>query len=88
MLGLRSAADAGRWALAQRWTYLGGLLGLVVFFFGFMVVGGNWFIMYLNSTWNGLEPAFQNSVVTMTMLILVTGVLIAGQLEDRDRPTR
>jgi predicted small integral membrane protein len=61
-------------------TFLGGFLGLAVFFFGFMVVGGNWFIMYLNSNWNGLTPAFQNSVMTITMLILTVGVMIGGQL--------
>ena len=47
-----------------------------------MVVGGNWFIMYLNSKWNGLEPAFQNSVATLLMLVLVTGVLIGSQMSS------
>ena len=59
---------------------IGGILGLAVFFFGFIVVGGNWFIMYLNSKWNGLEPAFQNSVMTGIMLMMVTGVLIGSHL--------
>ena len=36
--------------------------------------------MYLNSKWNGLQPAFQNSVMTALMLLLVTGVLIGGHL--------
>lgn len=78
--GLRGAADAERWGLAQKWTYAGGTLGLAVFFLGFIVIGGNWFIMYLNSKWNGMEPAFQNSVMTTLMLVLVTGVLVGGQL--------
>lgn len=82
VLGLRSARSSSRWAAAQRWTYVGGLAGLAVFFFGFVVVGGNWFIMYLNSTWNGLDPAFQNSVVTLSMLILVTGVLVGSQMSS------
>lgn len=78
--GLRASRTCPRWGHAQKWTYAGGILGLAVFFLGFMVIGGNWFIMYLNSKWNGLEPAFQNSVMTMLMLILVTGVLIGGHL--------
>jgi len=45
-----------------------------------MVIGGNWFIMYLNSKWNGMQPAFQNAVMTTLMLTLVTGVLVGGQL--------
>ncbi len=83
--GLRHARKPGSWASAQRWTYLGGTLGLMLFFVGFIVIGGNWFIMYLNSKWNGLEPAFQNSVMTALMLLLVTGVLVGGHLaKERD----
>jgi predicted small integral membrane protein len=80
ILGLRRSGSCPRWGHTQKWTYLGGILGLAVFFFGFMTVGGNWFIMYLNSKWNGLEPAFQNSVMTGMMLILVTGVLVGSHL--------
>ncbi len=83
ILGLRAVASPTRWAHAQKWTYVGGFTGLAVFFFGFITVGGNWFIMYLNSKWNGLEPAFQNSVMTVSMLILVTGVLIGSQLVEQ-----
>jgi predicted small integral membrane protein len=82
VLGLRRARIHESWAAVQRWTYVGGIAGLAVFFFGFVVVGGNWFIMYLNSTWNGLEPAFQNSVVTLSMLILVSGVLVGSQMSS------
>jgi len=82
ILGLRAVVSPTRWAHAQKWTYVGGFTGLAVFFFGFITVGGNWFIMYLNSKWNGLEPAFQNSVMTVSMLILVTGVLIGSHLVE------
>lgn len=80
ILGLRRSGSCPRWGNTQKWTYVGGTIGLAVFFFGFMVVGGNWFIMYLNSKWNGLEPAFQNSAMTGIMLILVTGVLVGSHL--------
>ena len=52
-----------------------------------MVVGGNWFIMYLNSKWNGLAPAFQNSMITLVMLVLVTGVLIGSQVSSLSEDT-
>lgn len=85
ILGLRASSTSGQWNHAQKLTFLGGFLGLAVFFFGFMVVGGNWFIMYLNSQWNGLEPAFQNSVMTISMLILTVGVMMGGHLmKDSD----
>jgi predicted small integral membrane protein len=55
---------------------------LAVFFLGFITIGGNWFIMYLNSKWNGLEPAFQNSVMTMFMLVFATGALVLNRLPE------
>jgi len=82
--GLRASERSPRWAQAQKLTFVGGFLGLSVFFFGFMVVGGNWFIMYLNSKWNGLMPAFQNSVMTMTMLLLTVGVMVGGYMAKED----
>ena len=36
--------------------------------------------MYLNSKYNGLEPAFQNSVMTVLMLVLVSVVLVGSHL--------
>ena len=84
ILGLRASASSDRWNHAQKLTFAGGFLGLGIFFFGFMVVGGNWFIMYLNSKWNGLNPAFQNSVMTITMLILTVGVMIGSHLMKDD----
>jgi predicted small integral membrane protein len=80
ILGLRRSATCPRWGRAQKWTFVGGTTGLLVFFFGFITVGGNWFIMYLNSKWNGMAPAFQNSVMTALMMIFVIGVLIGGHM--------
>jgi predicted small integral membrane protein len=80
LLGLRRSGVTVSWGRAQRWTYAGGTVGLTVFFFGFITVGGNWFIMYLNSKWNGLTPAFQNSVMTALTMIFVTAVLIGSQM--------
>jgi len=86
--GLRSSATCHRWGREQKWTFIGGAFGLLVFFFGFMVVGGNWFIMYLNSQWNGLQPAFQNSVMTIAMLILTSVVLVGGHLVKEHEPDK
>ena len=80
--GLRTSVNSARWREAQVLTFAGGALGLLLFFFGFIVIGGNWFIMYLNSEWNGMEPAFQISMLTMGMLILTTAVMIGGLLAD------
>ena len=82
ILGLRSARSTQGWNRSQRWTFLGGIFGLTVFMFGFIVVGGNWFIMYLNSKYNGLDPAFQNSVIVLAMVIFTALVMIGGRFED------
>jgi predicted small integral membrane protein len=79
--GLRDSRSRGGWASAQRATFLGMVTGLLVFFLGFITIGGNWFVMYLNSKWNGLDPAFQNSVMTMFMAAFVVGILVADRLE-------
>ena len=80
ILGLRRSRTCPGWGAAQKWTFAGGVLGLAVFFLGFTSIGGNWFIMYLNSKYNGLEPAFQNSVMTVLMLVLVSVVLVGSHL--------
>jgi predicted small integral membrane protein len=78
--GLRSLRGAAGWAAAQRWTFVGTTAGLAVFFLGFITVGGNWFVMYLNSKFNGLDPAFQNAVMTLLTAVFVLGVLIADRI--------
>jgi len=86
ILGLKHAQNSEHWSRSQKWTFAGGFIGLGIFFFGFIVVGGNWFIMYLNSKWNGLDPAFQNSVMTVSLLVLTTAVMIGSQTSrERDR---
>ena len=76
---VRATAAPARWAKAQRVSLLGCLCGLLVFWFGFIVVGGNWWVMYLNAKWNGLEPAFQNATLTA----LTAGAILAVAAADR-----
>ncbi len=80
--GLRRSGGHDRWLRAQRWSLLGCGTGLLVFFFGFIVVGGNWWVMYLNATFNGLNPAFQNSVLTAMAMLGVLVVAIGGRHGD------
>jgi predicted small integral membrane protein len=37
----------------------GLVLGLLLWFGGFLVVGGEWFQMWQSKTWNGQEAAFR-----------------------------
>ena len=62
---------------AKQFVFIATGLGFLVWFFGFMVVGGEWFAMWQSKTWNGQEAAFRFYVA-----IQGAGVFIA--LDDRD----
>ncbi len=47
------------------------LLAFLIWFFGFMVVAGEWFAMWQSATWNGQETAFRVSVTVLAVLIFV-----------------
>jgi len=46
-------------------------LGFLVWFFGFMVIGGEWFQMWQSSQWNGQEAAFRFYMTILAVLIFV-----------------
>lgn len=62
---------------SKRFVYLATAFGFLVWFFGFMVIGGEWFCMWQSPTWNGQQAAFRFYVA-----VLGAGIFIA--LEDRD----
>ena len=47
------------------------VLGFLVWFFGFMVVAGEWFAMWQSATWNGQEAAFRFYGAVLGVLIFV-----------------
>jgi predicted small integral membrane protein len=49
----------------------GALVAFLVWFFGFMVVGGEWFDMWQSKVWNGQEAAFRFYVTVLAVLIFV-----------------
>jgi predicted small integral membrane protein len=46
-------------------------LGFLVWFFGFMVIGGEWFAMWQSSRWNGQQAAFRFYMTLLAVLIFV-----------------
>jgi predicted small integral membrane protein len=56
---------------AKRFVFVGAGLGFLVWFFGFMVVGGEWFAMGQAATWNGQQAAFRFYVTLLAVLLLV-----------------
>jgi len=68
--GLQSGAD--RFNRSKRFVFIGATLGFLVWFFGFMVVGGEWFQMWQSPTWNGQQAAFRFYLTILAVLIFVS----------------
>lgn len=62
-------SDALTFHTNKKWSIAGLIIGIIIWFFSFEVVGGEWFCMWQSSTWNGLESA--NRIVTFIVLILI-----------------
>ena len=56
---------------AKSLVIAGATLAFLVWFFGFMVVAGEWFAMWESQTWNGQEPAFRFYMTVLAVLIFV-----------------
>ena len=56
---------------AKRLTAVAAGLGFLVWFFGFMVIGGEWFQMWQSPQWNGQQPAFRFYLTILAVLIFV-----------------
>ena len=67
------AADAAaeEFDNAKAFVIAGATVGFLVWFVGFMVVGGEWFLMWQSSTWNGQEAAFRFYLTILAVLIFV-----------------
>jgi predicted small integral membrane protein len=64
-------SDGARFNRAKRLVHIGAALGFLVWFFGFLVVGGEWFQMWQSQTWNGQQAAFRFYVTILAALIFV-----------------
>jgi predicted small integral membrane protein len=62
---------------SKRFVYVATALGFLVWFLGFMVIGGEWFAMWQSKTWNGQQAAFR-----FYAAVLGVGIFIA--LQDGD----
>lgn len=74
---VRLRAPAADFERAKGLAYLGGALAFAVWFFGFMVVAGEYFLMWQSKDWNGQEGAFR-------IYVAVLGILILVALPERD----
>ena len=65
-------APPARFERAKTWAVVGGAIGFLVWFVGFLVIGGEWFQMWQSPSWNGQQPAFRFVVIMLAVLIFIT----------------
>lgn len=64
-------ASAADFARAKQWAIAGALAGFVLWFAGFMVVGGEWFLMWQSREWNGQTAAFRLCITLLGLMIFL-----------------
>ena len=68
----RSINDSARFNEAKGIAVLGLTLGIILYFSGFITIGGEWFLMWQSDTWNGQQTAFCLVVIMgITLLYLI-----------------
>jgi len=56
---------------AKNWAIAGITIGIIIWFVGFEVIGGEWFAMWQSNTWNGLASAERIlSFLVLTLILL------------------
>jgi predicted small integral membrane protein len=68
--GARRASGAA-FNRAKAWVSAGCAAGFMLWFCGFMVIGGEWFAMWQSEIWNGQEGAFRFYMAILGVLIFV-----------------
>jgi len=56
-VGRALRADAADFARAKRFVFFGAGIGFLLWFTGFMAIGGEYFAMWQSTMWNGQEAA-------------------------------
>ena len=78
-MALAARGPAARFNRAKHYAVVGVGLGFLLWFTGFMVIGGEWFAMWQSKSWNGQEPAFRFYITLLAVVIFV--VQPDGELE-------
>ena len=71
MLLARLRASAEVFNRAKTWAVAGLTVGFCLWFFGFLVVAGEYWAMWQSRTWNGQEAAFRFTMVILAVLIFL-----------------
>ena len=61
--------DAIVFHASKNWAVAGVIIGIITWFLGFEVIGGEWFAMWQSPAWNGLAAA--ERIVSFLVLVLI-----------------
>jgi predicted small integral membrane protein len=61
--------DGAVFHASKNWAVAGIIIGILIWFVGFEVIGGEWFAMWQSPTWNGLAAA--ERVLGFLVLVLL-----------------
>ena len=67
----RLRAPAAVFNRAKVWAVAGLTVGFGLWFFGFMVIAGEYFVMWQSKVWNGQEAAFRIATEMLGALIFI-----------------
>jgi predicted small integral membrane protein len=68
----RVRAPAQAFNRAKAWAVAGLVVGFGLWFFGFLVIAGEYFLMWQSKGWNGQEAAFRIAAEMLGGLIFIT----------------
>jgi len=71
VLWLRAFAARGSYETPKALSSIGLLMIVLLFFAGFIAIGGEWFSMWRSIAWNGEETAFRNAMLASVTLVLI-----------------
>ncbi len=60
-----------KFTLAKKWGVLGIMLGIVLWFGGFVIVGGEWFLSWQSEHFSGVELGLRNAIFFLGVLIVM-----------------
>jgi predicted small integral membrane protein len=67
----RLRADARTFNRAKATAVAGLTLGFLLYQFGFITIGGEWFGMWMSHDWNGQESAFRFAMIIVAVLLFL-----------------
>ena len=71
LLVRRLRADARTFNRAKATAVAGLTLGFLLYQFGFLTIGGEWFGMWMSRDWNGQESAFRFAMIIAAVLLFL-----------------